>query len=88
MELRLHLQQWDDKAADPLSWCISLMKYGAAQGESMDPYQPLQHVQVSERDWEAFFSTWEGGGAQILAKLRVLQKLAPPVQPELSLTGT
>lgn len=74
VELRLYLKQWDLTAAEPGSWCIDLIKYAGAPGETMDPFQPLQHVQVSQRDWDGFFGLWEEG-TSVLDKLRALSEM-------------
>lgn len=67
-ELRLHLKQWDDQAAEPRTWCLQLMKYGQKPDGHWDPWRPTNMVQISEKDWSAWFAAWRDG-AGILAQL-------------------
>lgn len=85
VELRLHLKQWDQAAAEPFSWCLNLTKYASKDGGSMDPYQPLQQIQISERDWPTWFSTFDPDTRAILDEhLPRLKTLAPPAQAALA----
>lgn len=69
-QLRLYLKQWDMTAKDPLSGCLELMKFSARPGTTkFSPYQGLQHVQISQQDWPAFFESWGPVGEQLLRRL-------------------
>lgn len=69
-ELRLYLKQWDVTAADPMSWCLEWMKFSARPGTTkFSPYQGLQHVQISQKDWPTFFESWGTVGERLLQRL-------------------
>lgn len=84
-EVWMILQQWGESAAAPYSWCIDLMKYGTdASGRSTGPFlepgtRRIQHVQLAESDWPAYFGPWGAMGEWLLGELARLKEPAPPI---------